>query len=319
MTAIDNTVIDKIKGCLYGQAIGDALGLGTEFMSKREVSKYYPVGLHSYEQIIQDQHRKRWVKGDWTDDTDMMLCLLHAFDRSGFDFKKAAANFKNWYNDNPMGIGRHTIKVLMLAEYVDHPFECAEIIWKSTRMQSAANGALMRTSVMGLWPVLNNTWIEQACKLTHFDSRCVYSCQLFSYVIHKLAWNLHSPEYNEVITLATDMDSELVEYINTAHRLPITELNLCQQPGIGYTYRTLSAALSALWHSSGFEEGLLEIVNEGGDADTNGAVVGALLGAKFGYSNIPTQLIDTLAYKDDYSSAVNKFIQLLNSERVMTR
>lgn len=45
---------DKMLGCLYGQEIGDALGLGSEFMSKEEVIKNYPEGLKTYGQIIQD-------------------------------------------------------------------------------------------------------------------------------------------------------------------------------------------------------------------------------------------------------------------------
>lgn len=66
---------DKLKGVFFGQAIGDALGLGTKFMTQAEVHKYYPNGLNDYSQIIQDYHRSRWEKGSWTDDTDMLLCI----------------------------------------------------------------------------------------------------------------------------------------------------------------------------------------------------------------------------------------------------
>lgn len=69
---IPSELHNKICGVIFGQAIGDALGLGAEFMSHKEVLKYYPQGLTLYNQIIQDYHRKRWKQGDWTDDTDMI-------------------------------------------------------------------------------------------------------------------------------------------------------------------------------------------------------------------------------------------------------
>ncbi len=42
---------DKMLGGLYGQAIGNTLGLGPEFMSKDEVLKDYPDGLKNYSKI----------------------------------------------------------------------------------------------------------------------------------------------------------------------------------------------------------------------------------------------------------------------------
>lgn len=53
------SLINKIKGVLFGGAIGDALGLGTEFIKKEDVQKHYPNGLHDYSQIVQDYHRSR--------------------------------------------------------------------------------------------------------------------------------------------------------------------------------------------------------------------------------------------------------------------
>lgn len=75
---MERELIDRFRGCLYGQAIGDALGLGTEFMTDEDIAWKYPHGLQHYKQIYQDRHRKRWEIGDWTDDTDMMLCIADA-------------------------------------------------------------------------------------------------------------------------------------------------------------------------------------------------------------------------------------------------
>ena len=47
----------RFLGTIYGQAIGDALGLGTEFLSKAQIAQYYPEGLSEYSQIVQDDHR----------------------------------------------------------------------------------------------------------------------------------------------------------------------------------------------------------------------------------------------------------------------
>ena len=60
---MNKTTINKIKGTIYGQVIGDALGLSTEFMSKEEVLDNYPTGLTDFGQIIQDEHRSKWEKG----------------------------------------------------------------------------------------------------------------------------------------------------------------------------------------------------------------------------------------------------------------
>lgn len=91
------TIIDKIKGTIYGQAIGDALGLGTEGMDDEAMARKYPNGLTHYSDIFQDRHRRRWKKGDWTDDTDMMLCIANAVVKDkGVNFTSIAKNFKDW-------------------------------------------------------------------------------------------------------------------------------------------------------------------------------------------------------------------------------
>ncbi|MDE6498138.1 MAG: ADP-ribosylglycohydrolase family protein [Muribaculaceae bacterium] len=304
-----NIVRNKILGCLYGQAIGDALGLGTEFMCKSKIKNIYPDGLSRYEQIHQDSHRKRWEKGAWTDDTDMMLCILKAYDGQEFNINKVAENFKGWFNGAPMGIGNNTFKVLCMSDYVEQPELCSKIMWDISRHKSAANGALMRTSVVGIPKIRTEQQAETICKLTHYDPRCIGSCVIVSLIIHNLIWNNKQLSVDEIKHIGNHYDQRIGEWIDAAYiSSDISSLELDKADSVGYTLRTLSAALWAYWHASSFEDGLLSVVNEGGDADTNAAVGCAILGAKFGYSSIPSYYIDNLQSKDIYKLIIEAFV-----------
>nr|WP_297102929.1 ADP-ribosylglycohydrolase family protein [uncultured Prevotella sp.] len=79
------------------------------------------------------------------------------------------------------------------------------------------------------------------------------------------------------------------------------------EKSMGYTLRTLGAALWAYWHVTSYKEGILKIVLSGGDADTNAAVAGAILGAKFGINPIPEEWKDGLFYASMLYNKVQEF------------
>lgn len=309
----EDVIKDKIKGCLYGQAVGDALGLGTEFMTQDEVRATYPNRLTDYDQITQDRHRSRWHKGDWTDDTDMMLCIARAIVSNGgkADIGSIAHNFKEWFQGHPLGIGSNTYKVLSIGDYEKDPFRCAELIWTVGRKQSAANGGLMRTSVVGLLPNYKPQDAEDVCRLTHADPRCIGSCVVLCDLIHAHAYGTAVPSVETLCETARGYDQRIADFVETAYNGSLHDVCL-DGNSMGYTLNTLFAALWTYWHCTSFEDGLLTVVNAGGDADTNAAVACSLLGVKYGFSSIPSKYIVGLyrriLLEDTYNAFVSKVI-----------
>ena len=302
-------IYDRFKGCIYGQAIGDALGLGTEGMTDENMAWKYPNGLQHYSQIFQDRHRKRWKIGDWTDDTDMMLCIAHAvIEDKGVNLTNIARHFKMWAQGEPMGIGENTYKVLTIGDYVSKPIEVSKKVWELSYKDSAANGGLMRTSVVGLFPTEVRRCAENICKLTHYDPRCIGSCVIDTELIHALVYGSTLPSYYDMINTAYHYDERIVDYIQLSQTNDIVEL--VDYEHMGYTLVTLSVALWAYWHAKSFEDGLLAVVNAGGDADTNAATACAILGAKFGFSSIPQEYIDGLIYKEQLDEVVEDLFQI---------
>ena len=97
---MNNHVKDQIRGIIFGQAIGDALGFGTKWISKQRVTQEYPNGLHDYHQITRHKNLKGmegWLPGDWTDDTDQMLCILDSLlEKQDIDIHDIAAKIYHW-------------------------------------------------------------------------------------------------------------------------------------------------------------------------------------------------------------------------------
>ena len=303
---------DKVKGTIYGQAIGDALGLGTEFMTDEDMAEKYPNGITHYSDIFQDRHRRRWKIGDWTDDTDMMLCIANAIIKDkGVDFTSIARNFKEWANGEPMGIGENTYKVLSFADYVEKPFEVSKMIWEMSHRQSAANGGLMRTSIVGLFPKAVEECAAKICRLTHYDPRCVGSCVIVSELIHSLVYENSPISYDRMIEIGMKYDGRIEEYIDLAiNNDNIEALDLQNWDSVGYTLKTLAAGLWAYWHAQSFEDGLLTVVRAGGDADTNAAVACAILGAKFGFHAIPSEYVDGLIYREQLDKVIEGLMEI---------
>ena len=78
--------LNKICGLVYGQALGDAFGLTTEFENKSNI----PYILEKYKLKFKDQfpypvrsgHAQRWKEGDWTDDTDQIICIIKSLTKN---------------------------------------------------------------------------------------------------------------------------------------------------------------------------------------------------------------------------------------------
>ena len=304
--------VDRIKGTIYGQAIGDALGLGTEGMTDEDMAWKYPNGITHYGEIFQDRHRKRWKIGDWTDDTDMMLCIANSvIEDKGVNLTSIAKKFKEWADGEPMGIGETTYKVLSFGDYIDKPFKASKMLWDMTHQQSAANGGVMRTSIVGLFPKAVEECAANICRLTHYDPRCVGSCAIVSLLIHALVYDEDNFSYHRIVDVGQKYDSRIREYIDLSLNTDIAALELQDWDSVGYTLKTLAAGLWAYWNAKTFEEGLLSVVRAGGDADTNAAVACAILGAKFGFKAIPKEYVDGLIYKEQLENVIKGMLELV--------
>jgi ADP-ribosyl-[dinitrogen reductase] hydrolase len=295
---------DKFRGVLLGLAVGDALGAPLEFQPARSPGDY-----------VAEMIGGGWQQlgpGEWTDDTQLALCVVESLlAKSVFDPDDIARRFVKWMESGPKDIGLHTQRVLAAIKS-GTPWEHASAKAQDTDLENAPNGSLMRCAPLAMFffrhPDYAASLSPVLSRVTHAHPDCEAACVLVSVAITHLLMGVGVAD-------AIDAGYSACESVSDAFRESVRR---AMQPSnatspTGWVLDTLEVALWSLLHTSTFEQAIVEAVNRGADADTVGAVTGALAGAHYGLSAIPARWLSALSECDRLLRNADRLFQLANA------
>lgn len=279
---------DRARGVLLGLAVGNLLGLPIEGASRESIRGAFPDGVTE----IDARERDRPMDDDLAQAVELAEALARDPDPiSGF-----ADRLVEWRSENGRGIGIMTSTVIDYLEVGLGVPGAAKAFWQERgRPETQPNGAVMRCAPVALKYALDaDELIAQtaaSCVVTHFAPGAQWSCIVVNAAIAMLLRG-QAPS-REDLTLAVTQDGAPAELVAWTLAIPdeIAE-RIAAERVSGHTYLCMQAALWCLDTEDGLEDALIRIVGAGGDTDTNAAVAGAVLGARYGASAIPQRWLD---------------------------
>ena len=148
MSSWEGVDLDRCAGVMLGLAAGDALGAGYEFGSP-------PTG----EAVMKGGGLGSWDPGEWTDDTQLAICIAEETAGGGADPAEIGERFLDWYRSGPADVGNQTRSALARARDGGELSGVASSLFMANPRSSAGNGSLMRTAPVALAGLGNDSEI----------------------------------------------------------------------------------------------------------------------------------------------------------------
>jgi len=285
-----------IIGCLLGTAVGDAIGLPYEGLSRRRAAKLFgkPEGHHFL-----------FGRGMVSDDTEHTCMVAQSLIASGGDtdsFRRYLGwRFRFWLLGLPAGIGMATLRSILRLWIGFAPHKSGVF--------SAGNGPAMRAAILGAAiddPQLLRELVQASARITHTDPKAEFGA-------FAVALAAQLSRQNETITADYYLDQlqstlggdgkELISLIkdaaNSAKERQSTESfadSLGLSKGVsGYIYHSVPVAIHAWFvHQHDFRTAVTSVIQCGGDTDSTGAIVGGIVGTAVGKDGIPSEWLNHL-------------------------
>ena len=233
--------------------------------------------------------------GVGTDDSETTRAVADAYLAGGEITGAVRTRLIGWLAGGPLDVGATTAAALRRAR-------TGQVV--SGDLVSEANGSLMRTSPVGLVHQPGPELLRNAADvsaITHASPVCVDACQTYSTVLSGL---INNPDPRLALARANPGTAAIRAALVTARQTARIEGVPCA--GIGHVVYAFTLAVWALSWCETFEDALEQVVDAGGDSDTNAAIVGGLLGARWGYTAIPQRWLDRLAAHDELVAVADR-------------
>ena len=294
------SIRDRFRGVILGTAVGDALGLPAEGISRRRAQKLFK-GRWRHRLLI-----NRGMVSDDTDHTVMVAQSLLAHPDSVDLFTRRLSWYLRWWLLSlPAGIGFATLRSIIRLWAGMSP--------SRSGVRSAGIGPAMRSAPLGAFfafvPDQLDDYLRASTRITHTDPRALTGAKAVAYLT---AWSIREnlterpglEDFSNVLRSMSSQDEEwahLVSLISTAYRQHHSVDQFAEALGLfngvtGYVYHTVPVAVYAWYkHFGDFEQTLSAVLNCGGDTDTSGAIAGALAGAVVGQQGIPIDWLEGIS------------------------
>lgn len=324
------TLWDRVAGCLHGLLIGDALGSPIRGWSSEQIVAEFG----RLDAMVEIPGRHWRPRGLHSDSGQQALGVLDSICsdpvRPELPFSKLIVALRDAAPQRSgrwglhRGVGRnfrHTVRGIQATGGGDPHAHATP---------SAGNGAAMRIAPVGLWwrgdeRTLNHR-VVQISAVTHSDLRAITGALAIAIAIdhalvdkpkpvltHRFVEAVEAAEAEAAKLLERSPDerfsrltSALVEQRRYTYHLgdvlqdigeraaSIGEADRSVEATSGFAGASVLTALAVVDCCSSVEEALVTAINLGGDTDRIGAMVGALAGAKYGLSSIPSRWLDRL-------------------------
>ena len=283
----------RFTGTIVGFAVGDALGMPAQFLSREQILRYYGKPLEDFTRAHAGHASEFLPQGSYTDDTQMMLataeCLI---ERGGMEPARQADALLSWYlntvpHRTPMRANELACRHLSMGK-----------AWTKSGVFSYGCGAAIRMPPVGLFHFRNPEALVRAalddCIITHTDPRAKAGSVAVAYLVARLIQsNEHTPAGDQVLEIADCVDAidpdmaAMLRWVTQMVHLPPTEALF----EIGTSSDALEVVPAATYcflkHPRNFSQAVLTAVNAGDAADSIAALTGSFVGAFAGLDAIP--------------------------------